>query len=765
MRRILFAFVAFLTLAAAFAQWHDATSVSVQQFLDERSVIERLTQDNRTAALSTMTPIYVEPRMINGIEMIDAFIDIDGSDVLPVLKAHGVAVNCEFDGFVTAQVPVARLDEVSRLPGVSNVEISRRLDWCTDSTLLATHAGEVLDGEANGLPQVYNGTGVIIGVIDNGFDYQHSAFKTADSLSRSRIVRVYDATNINGHPAIIDDATLPGSIFMDEQIDTLTRDGIGTHGTHTASIAAGTHVDGYGGMAPGADIVLCVSPSLSQGLSEVEAVNCIKYINAYADSVGKPCVISVSVSTPNGGHDGKDRISKAVAQTTGPGHIFVIAAGNTATKNLYINGPVTLEKPQHFLLGYYDSYLRSDASCYYPNLWLDSWGRDVNVRLVVALHIYDKQTKRIVWESEKIGLYKIFDPSEFAPYFVPDLSKDSTASVKTVISQSSSGKYEASTTISNLKCSDIHWDEARELYVSRYQMGITFYAPKTKYPRQPDSCYVDTWICTTQGGRYSFDNGAYVDSISAEGDTVSQWISDYYTPASDRCSIGTYAVHDSIISVGGYVARNSFYSMATGSTLSYDVTIGGLYNVSSYELEGCGPTGKALPTTVAPAYNVVAAVSRYSFYNDPDTKNLVRRDADGSLWGAMSGTSMAAPTVAGIIAQWLQIKPDLTPSEVKDIIAHTAVKDEFYTPRFGPYGKIDAMAGAQYLLSLMPVSIIPGDVDGSGTVDIDDITMMIDKVLGRPTPGMVEEAADFNGDSLIDIDDITDMIHFVLCGY
>ena len=205
--------------------------------------------------------------------------------------------------------------------------------------------------------------------------------------------------------------------------------------------------------------------------------------------------------------------------------------------------------------------------------------------------------------------------------------------------------------------------------------------------------------------------------------------------------------------------------MATGSTLSYDVTIGGLYNVSSYELEGCGPTGKALPTTVAPAYNVVAAVSRYSFYNDPDTKNLVRRDADGSLWGAMSGTSMAAPTVAGIIAQWLQIKPDLTPSEVKDIIAHTAVKDEFYTPRFGPYGKIDAMAGAQYLLSLMPVSIIPGDVDGSGTVDIDDITMMIDKVLGRPTPGMVEEAADFNGDSLIDIDDITDMIHFVLCGY
>ena len=768
MRRILFAFAAFLTLAAAFAQLNKSASASVQQFLDERTVIERLNQENRNAALSTMTPIYVAPRVINGIEMIDAFIDIDDKDVLPVLEAHGVAVNCEFDGFVTAQIPVSRLNEVSCLPGVSNVEISRRLDWCTDSSLIATHAGQVLDGTEYGLPQAYDGTGVIIGVIDNGFDYQHSAFKTADSLSRSRIVRVYDVTNDAGHPALIDGTALPGSIFMDEQIDTLTRDGIGTHGTHTASIAAGTHIDGYGGMAPGADFVLCVSPTLNQGVSEVEVVNCIKYINAYADSVGKPCVISVSVSTPNGPHDGKDRISKAVAQTTGPGHIFVIAAGNTAIKYLYSHGPATLERPHHILLGYYDANLHADASCYYPNLWMESWGRKSNVRLVVAMHIYDKEEKRIVWESEKIGLYKIFDPSDFAPYFVPDLSVDSTAFVKTVISQYSSGKYEMSTTISNLKCSDIHWDATHEVYVSRYQLGLTIYAPQTLYPRQPDSCYVDTWICTTQAGRFSYDNGAYVDSISADGDTIStQWVSDFYMPATDYCSIGTYAVHDSIISAGGYVGRNSFYSMALGTTMvSYDVAVGGLYNASSYELEGYGPTGKALPTTVAPAYNVVAAVSRYSFYNDPNkTRNLVRRDADGSLWGAMTGTSMAAPTVAGIIAQWLQIKPDLTPSEVKDIIAHTAIKDDFYTPRFGPNGKIDAMAGAQYLLSLMPVDIILGDVDGSGKVDIDDITMMIDKVLGRPTPDMVEEAADFNGDSRIDIDDITDMIHFVLCGY
>lgn len=765
MKRLLLALAAVVWLAAGFAQMRTTVPPSVQRFLDERDLVDRLSRENRTAALSAIKPVYVSPRVIHGVSMVDAFIDIEDTAVLPVLKAHGVAVNCEFDGFVTAQVPVDRLVEISRLPGVANIDIGRRLELCTDSTLNATHAGQVINGTDWGLPQALDGTGVVIGIIDNGFDYQHSAFKTTDSVPRSRIARVYDVTNDSGHPAVLDGNVLPGSLLMGEQIDSLTSDGTGTHGTHVACIAAGTHVDGYGGMAPGAELVLCLSPTLNQGVSEVEVVNCIKYMYAYADSVGKPCVISISVSTPDGPHDGKDRVSKAVEQTTGPGHVFVIAAGNTAGKYLYSHGPVTMEKPLNILLGYYESNWVSDVSCYYPSLWLDSWIRSPGVRPVVAFHIYDKQEKRIVWESEKIGLYKMFDPAEFAPYFEVDSAKDSTAFVKALVSQYSSGKYELSTTIHNLKSSSIVWDPNRGLYTSRYQIGMSFYAPRTLYPRQPDSCYVDTWVCTTKGGYYSYDYGIYVDSITDEGDTIATWIPNYYTPATDYSSIGSYAVSDSVISAGGFVARNSFYSLYLGQTLSSEATIGGVYSVSSYEVDGVGPTGKALPTVVAPAYDVVSAVSRYSYYSDPNkTKSLVRRDDDGSLWGAMSGTSMAAPTVAGIIAQWLQLKPDLTPSDVKDVIAHTAVKDEFYTQRFGPNGKIDAMAGVQYLLSLMPVEFIPGDVNGTGFVDIEDLTKVIDVVLGNPTPDIIMEAADFNGNGIVDVNDVISMIRYILTG-
>ena len=275
-RTLVMALVAVSTLVVAFAQLQDMTAWSLQRFFDERSDIERLTREHRGGMLSLVDPVYVAPRVIDGVEMVDAFIDISGSHVLPALKRLGVLINCEFDGFVTAQVPVDRLLEVSRLDGVTGLEVSKRMTLCTDSSLIATHAGQVLNGPDYGLPKAYDGTGVIIGIIDSGFDYQHSAFKSSGDPSKSRIVRVYDVTNDTGHPATLGENTLPGSIFMDEQIDTLTADSKGTHGTHVASIAAGTHVDGYGGMAPGADIVLCVSPSLNMGLSEVEVVNCIK---------------------------------------------------------------------------------------------------------------------------------------------------------------------------------------------------------------------------------------------------------------------------------------------------------------------------------------------------------------------------------------------------------------------------------------------------------------------------------------------------------
>ena len=58
---------------------------------------------------------------------------------------------------------------------------------------------------------------------------------------------------------------------------------------------------------------------------------------------------------------------------------------------------------------------------------------------------------------------------------------------------------------------------------------------------------------------------------------------------------------------------------------------------------------------------------------------------------------------------------------------------------------------------------IPGDVNNDGTVDIDDITMLIGVVLGStPSTPYIMMAGDMNHDSTIDIDDITALISQVL---
>jgi len=764
MKRIMIAIATLLTLAVGFAQLRSLRPTPLQLLMGDRNDYQHMMDAHGISA-----PQYVSSKMINGVEMVDAFIDIENKSAIKSLQQHGVLVNCIFDDFVTAQVPVAALDRLTDIPGVKNVEVSKLLELCTDSTLIKTRAGQVLNGTDFGLPQAYDGSGVIIGIIDNGFDYQHIAFRGTDDPNRRRIVRVYDPQNNTGHEAIVGGNALPGSVFMGEQIDTLTTDDkTSAHGTHTTSIAAGKHVNGYGGMAPGADIVLCSSRSLNLSVSEVEVINCIKYIYSYADSVGKPCVISVSVSTPAGPHDGNDRISKAVASSVGPGRIFVIAAGNNATKKAYVGGWATREKPLNFLVGYWHQYQNWDESYYYPKFWFEAWAREMRVRPVVKFHILDKTTQRIVWESPVISVYQKIDVSQFSDYFEPDSTVSNQGYMYALISQSSSGKYNLQCQFFNLKNRSFSYSGDGKIW-GRYQIGVSLYAPSLVYSNQQDSCYIDSWMCNSDGRWNQFSKPIYFDEISENGDTVTSIVPSYgfYTWPSDNVSIGTYAVHDSVISAGGYVGRSEYYAYFYGYMITKDyITVGDIYNLSSYEAPGSGPTHKHLPTVAAPSQDVVAAVSRYSGYMAYGSSVLVSITEGNNAWGVMAGTSMAAPTVAGIIAEWLQINPNLSPGDIKNVIAQTAQKDNFtqdptYGYKFGPNGKIDAMAGAQYLLSQMEDDILLGDVNGDGRIRLNDVTTLISYLLDDETE-IVFVNADISGDGIISIKDVTSLIQLLL---
>ena len=763
MRRKVLTLLALLMLSAVgFAQLQDILPVTVQLFLEERATMRQIKSHQGNDAPAYVSSRFAPTRMINGQEMADVFIDFEHPGVISLIKSQGVIVNCVFDDFLTAQVPVDKLRTISRIKGVINVEVSGMAELCTDSTLSVTHAKQVLDGLNYGLPKAFDGTGVIIGMIDTGYDYQHTAFRKSNDPSKTRIVRVYDPQNTTGHPVIIGDGTLPGSVFMNEQIDTLTTDAKKeTHGTHTTGIAAGRNVNGYGGMAPGADIVMCSSRTLNSGISEAEVVNCIKYIYSYADSVGKPCVISVSMSNRFGAHDGDDKISRAVAQCVGPGRIFVVSAGNTGSENTYCHGPVLADKPLNMLIGHFT--LDADESYNYANTWLTAMFRDINVRPIVQFHILDKQTSHIVWESDLIkSQQRFYTYSDLYDYFT---SSNGLGYFSCVITLNPVNlKFEAACEFKDLKCKSYYYNSDGKI-MSRYQIGISIYPPSVISPRQPDSCYVDSWICTANGRRTSYTAPVYRDIVTEDGDTVTQQYNNFYRPSSNYCSIGTYAIHDSIISAGGFEGRRDYYSMTYDTTnVSVFLFEGRYMSLSSYEYPGYGPTGKALPTVMAPGRYVVSAANHYVPYIESNGSTVMKVGRD--YWNYMSGTSMAAPTVAGIIAQWLQINPNLSPSQVKEVIAQTAIKDVFTRDpvtwyRYGPNGKIDALAGARYLLGI-DENFIWGDVNGDGILNLTDLTWLIDYLLEDMPEGFVVKAANVYYDDYINLRDLTDLIDKLL---
>ena len=744
MKHLLFTIATVLALTATCmaAPAQVALPLSVKKFMQEMS--------SHSANSSCDFQQFVPPQLDQNREVVDAFIAIDDQGVINRLNAMGVQVQTVFDGFVTARIPVDLLQEVSTMSGVTDVDMSRLVELCTDSTLSSTHAGEVINGPEFGLPYSYEGTGVIVGIIDIGFDYQHLAFRRGDNSSVSRIVRVYDTRNSSGHPARNrQGAKLPGSVFMDDEIYALKNDGTGTHGTHTSSIAAGTHVNGYGGMAPGADIVLCAVSVLDGSLSTVEIANCVRYITCYADSVGKPCVMSLSVSTPTGQHDGTDYLSKAIEQCVGKGRIFVIAAGNNGDRPMYAHSVATRTNPVNFLFKS-KSINDVDSSYFYQRLNADIWMRNERIRPAYKWHILDLFTGQIVWESDSLTSSTQIKASQIKQYYRYDSNFDSDGWINSVVSTSSNGKkYNIDISIYNLLCTTYFIKDG--VKNARYALGISVYS------RSAFQSDVDAWLGQSTARCASFNKPV----VTMSGHSYT----DFYTPSNSDSNIGTYAVNDSIISAGAYAGRNSYYSLPRNQyIIDNTITVGDIANFSSFQVLGAGPTGAALPSICAPGTDVVSAFSRYSSL--ASSSNVVMKTKDGSVWGAMSGTSMSAPTVAGIIALWLQANPELSVSQVKEILSKSAIHDPYTmgqnSAHFGPNGKIDAMGGMRLVLKGLKYML--GDADGDGRVTITDLIAIITYLLDGPSqePSFIEANADMDENGVVDINDISMLITHLL---
>ena len=326
----------------------------------------------------------------------DVFLSVNENVDLTQLRNAGLVITARYDGIITAEVPNdMQPSSLKSFSGVLNASRAIPILTYCDSVRYFSRVDPVHRGERFDKP--YDGSGVIVGVIDCGFDFNH--INLCDENGNTRVKAVYLPYDNTGKTVMVNRIPLPGTCFETlEKIKALTTDDPKTtHGTQTAGIAAGSYTgNGWYGIATGADIVACGMPETE--LSDVKLAHCISYIDDYARRVGKPYVVNISMGNNVGAHDGSSFLSTIIQQFAGPGKVFVVSAGNDGDQPVCIHESLTAKTDTITALmsGYAKTGGLKRSGC------VNAWSRGAkpfNSRIVVV----DTRNGNIVYKSRSLG--------------------------------------------------------------------------------------------------------------------------------------------------------------------------------------------------------------------------------------------------------------------------------------------------------------------------------------------------------------------------
>jgi len=610
--------------------------------------VRRALIESRHAQMTTRSD-----RQESGSRQILAFVKVHNGQSL--LQKYGCQSYASWGDIHIARIPLSSLEALSAESQVERIEARASARQLLDTATIVINALPVYENAPT--HQAFTGEGVVVGLMDIGFDLTHPNFYNRDR-THTRISAIWDQLSTDtlgsafpvGREYVGSEAVLAHARSTDGEIQ--------THGTHTLGIAAGTGFDTpYRGVAFDSDICLVSNIEESDTAyyepgdkyvhsNALDALG-FKYLFDYADQQGKPCVASFSEGYPPY-FDEEDSLYSAVLDSlTGPGHIIVASAGNEGLVKSYVEKqPETKES---------GAFIR----CY-----------------------GDEAEYRIKGHGDsKLHLYRY--------------GKETDVPSDTLTIELAALPYET--------------EVKDSLICNGDSLTIALYRKRSTY--KPD----DVWYVTLYGnlplnqlsplaltieGDHHAEVFGHSSAAFQDNDADHRW-----QDAQAGHNIFAPGSFKSVVCVGATSYREAMTNMWGGPHKAHQGTVIG--RVSPYSSTGPTIDGLLKPDVVAPGTYVISSFShfcpiRYSMMAESEFHGIAYP------WGLETGTSMSAPLVAGTIALWLQAKPTLTTDEIREIFHRTCQHPDpemSYPNDIYGYGEIDAYRG---LLDILGVDRIEG---------------------------------------------------------
>jgi minor extracellular serine protease Vpr len=674
-----------------------------------------LVESRKKNAQTDHLPNYVYKR-INNKTYLSALIKVNSDINQGQLDALGVFIGTRAGSIWTAQVPVENVAAFTNTPGISYISLDVPIYPFMDSARKETHADSAQKGI--NLPATVTGRGVVVGIIDAGFDFNHpTMFDTANNFFR--IKKVW-TQKIAGTPPT-------GFSYGNELTDSgmIKAQGYDTsvlsHGTHVAGTAAGSGYTGnsangrFRGMAYESDIVLVgIMPDPQQWIvsGESDIIDGLNYIFTYAASIGEPAVANLSWGSTLGPHDGSSLFGQACDALTGPGKIFVCAAGNNGEDTVHLGKTFTAIDTTFSTFVTFSPYLDSN----HQYTWVDVWGDSGKV-FCLNVKLYDSSSA-----IDSTGFICL--PDTMITYNL--IGSNGDTSFVTVISTPAdqNGKPHAFIELHSKVHDNI-------CLTTRATEGL-----------------VNMWegYVLPPTGYYGYLKSlGYPWAVSGDA----------------KMTVSDIGCTKTAITAGAYSSKVSFTNIS-GSPLYYP---GGVHGkIAPFSSFGPASDGRVKPDITAPGFALASSVNSYDPTYNPAGSNyssVIKADTNtvsGRIYryAMLAGTSMASPCVAGIVGMMLQINPTLSPDDAKTIINATAITDSYTgtLPAAGTntwgHGKINAYAAVSYLvqkesvksLNMSPMDCILYPNPGKGRFTVEytskakeqlsvDITDMAGKLMSK----------------------------------